>query len=195
MRKFKRDLAVIVMRGQDVHLGHCSLIDIAANYAERVLVFLGSAQEIGTQRNPYSVLTRRQMIKEIYPQENVIVKPLNDLTNEKDITPDWGKYVIDNIKNTMGKLPELMIYGNDEERQRWFAKEDISWVDIMVPRSIIPISGTQMRHLMLYDTQENREKWLEYHDESLHKMFYSLREELLAAPYYQDLYKIINKEK
>jgi len=66
---------------------------------DRLLILVGSAQESGTLRNPFSVETRIKMIKEIYPDDNVIVRGLPDLTNENDISAEWGRYLLDKEGN------------------------------------------------------------------------------------------------
>ena len=113
---------------------------------DRLLILVGSAQESGTLRNPFSVETRIKMIKEIYPDDNVIVRGLPDLTNENDISAEWGRYLLDKVHDIIGKNPNIMIYGNDESRSGWFAPEDIKDImEIVVPRSEIPISATELR--------------------------------------------------
>lgn len=167
------DVAMLCGRFQVCHEGHESLINTALNMADRVLVLVGSAQEVGTERNPFDVQTRIEMIKEIYPLDNVIVKPLSDLTNEDDISSEWGQYVLKNVRQYLYKLPDLMIYGNDEARSDWFDKEDIKSVtEIIVSRSKNKVSATQMRKLMIED---NREEWFKHHNSKLHKHYDKLR--------------------
>lgn len=181
------DSALLCGRFQVIHNGHESLINTALTMADRVLVLVGSAQETGTERNPFDVITRMQMIKEIYPNDDVIVRPLADLTTEDDISPEWGKYVLKNVKYHIYKTPELMVYGNDESRSGWFDKEDIKDVtEIIVSRSKLNISATQMREYMLND---DKESWFKYHNPKLHKHYDTLRGMLMQVDYYKDLNK------
>ncbi|MEG2786418.1 MAG: adenylyltransferase/cytidyltransferase family protein [Romboutsia sp.] len=181
------DIAFLCGRFQLMHIGHESLVDTALKMCDRILILVGSAQEIGTERNPFDIGTRIKMIKEIYPQENVIVKPLSDLTNENDIRPEWGKYLLDRVKNYVYKVPELMIYGNDESRSKWFDSEDIKDVtEIIVPRSRLPISATMLREALLKD---DKETWFEYHNPRLHKYYDVIRGQLLTAEPYSKKYK------
>ncbi|EJT5937181.1 adenylyltransferase/cytidyltransferase family protein [Clostridium perfringens] len=183
------DCAFLCGRFQLMHKGHESLVDTALKMCDRIIILVGSCQESGTERNPFDVETRIRMIKEIYPQDNVIVKPLADLTNENDITPEWGKYVLEYIKLHIYKTPELMIYGNDESRSGWFNPEDIKDVtEIIVPRSRLPISATMLRKAMV---DNDKETWFKYHHPRLHKYYDSLRGQLMAV----DHYKIKTKEK
>lgn len=125
------------------------------------------------------------MIRECYPDEKrVKIYALADLTNENDITPDWGRYVLENVDKYVFKVPELMIYGNDEARSRWFDLNDIKdMAEIIIPRSRLEISATQLRELMVWD---QRRKWMQWVDPKLHKMYDELRAELMAVPFYQE---------
>jgi nicotinamide-nucleotide adenylyltransferase len=157
---------------------------MALQMCDRVLILVGSSQEMGTERNPFDIQTRMQMIREIYPYDNVIIKPLADLSNENDITTDWGKYLIDNIEHHIYKKPDIMIYGNDESRSGWFDPDDIMDItEIIVPRNRIPISATQLREALL---KNDKETWFRFHSPKLHKYFGRLREELLASKHYSN---------
>lgn len=179
------DIAMLCGRFQIIHEGHENLINTGLSMADRMLILVGSSQEQGTERNPFDVGTRIKMIKEIYPYDNVIVKPLPDLTNENDICFDWGKYVIKNTKQFIYKLPELMIYGNDDSRSGWFDKDDIKDItEIIVSRSKIGISATEMRDLIVKD---NKGEWFKHHNQKLHKYYDSLRGMLMQIDYYKEL--------
>lgn len=113
------DIAMLAGRFQHFHIGHASLVDHALNICDCMLILVGSAQESSTQRNPYDVATRIDVIKAIYG-DKIIIKPLPDMTHEDDVTPEWGRFVLDHVDRYAFKKPEVMIYGNDESRSRWF---------------------------------------------------------------------------
>ena len=120
------DSGLIVGRFQTFHKGHQSLVETALNLCYRVVILVGSAQESGTERNPFNVATRINVIRECYPDENrVKIYALPDLTHEDDITTDWGKFVLENVDRYIYKAPEIMVYGNDEARSKWFDLNDI----------------------------------------------------------------------
>lgn len=183
------DVALIVGRFQPFHNGHKSLVDTALKLCDRVLILVGSAQEYGTLRNPYSASTRIDVIRAIYGADNEMVRvaELNDLTNENDITADWGRYVLKNVKTHIRKAPSLMVYGNDEFRSRWFDPEDITeTAEIVIPRSRLPISATQLREALVRD---DFDFYAKYTDEKEHKLYDRLRRELLATEPYQEMYR------
>ena len=188
------DIAFLCGRFQLIHKGHESLIDTALKMCDRILILVGSANESGTERNPFDIETRIKMIKEIYPQDNVIVKPISDMTNENDITPDWGRYVLKHVKTYVYKIPELMIYGNDESRSKGFDTDDIKDVtEIIVSRSRIPISATMLREALLKD---DKDTWFSNHNPRLHKYYDAIRGELLATEPYSRIYQsLVNESK
>lgn len=182
------DCGFLCGRFQTFHIGHESLVETGLKLCDRMLILVGSAQESGTERNPFNIMTRINVIKEVFDDDKrIMIYALSDLTNENDITPDWGRYVLQNVDRYIFKAPELMIYGNDEARSRWFDPEDIKdTTEIIIPRSRLPISATQLREMMVRD---DRRQWMKYVNPRLHKMYDALRAELMSVPYYQELAK------
>lgn len=187
------DVGLICGRFQTFHIGHESLVETGLKLCDRILILIGSAQEAGTERNPYDVNTRTDMLKAIYGYEpNIIIHGLADLTDENDIRPEWGRYLLDNVDRYIYKAPELMIYGNDESRSRWFDPEDIrDTSEFIVNRGRIPISATMVREAMVKD---DRKAWMSMVNPKLHKMYDRLRAELMSVPFYQDLLMRLRKE-
>lgn len=182
------DCALVVGRFQTFHLGHQHLIDSARNLADRVLIFVGSANEYGTERNPLNVETRIRMLRQIYEDNReFMIYPLPDLTNENDINCDWGKYVLDNCKRYIYKNPELFVFGNDTNKgSSWFSDEDLeNTSQLIINRQNIPISGTQLRELMVYGDAK-RSEWMKWVNPKLHKFYDEIRSELMTVPFYQE---------
>lgn len=182
------DCGLICGRFQTFHIGHESLVETGLKLCDRVLILVGSSQESGTERNPYDLATRMDMLKAIYGEgERIMMHGLADLTNENDIRPEWGRYLLDNVDRYLYKAPELMIYGNDESRSRWFDPEDIrDTSEFIVNRGRIPISATMVREAMVFD---ERKKWMSMVNPRLHKMYGRLRDELMSVPFYQEMYR------
>lgn len=180
------DCGLICGRFQTFHKGHESLVETGLKLCDRLLILVGSAQECGTERNPFNINTRTKMLKTIYgDNQNIMIYGLADLTNENDITPDWGKYLLKNVDRYIYKAPELMIYGNDEARSRWFDPEDIKDTsEFIVNRGRIPISATMVREAMVFD---RRKEWMPMVNPRLHKMYDELRRELMSVEFYQEM--------
>ncbi len=58
------DISVYIGRFQPVHYGHLDTIQQALKHAQYVVIILGSAQESGTIKNPFTPAKRQQMIIE-----------------------------------------------------------------------------------------------------------------------------------
>lgn len=180
------DVGLICGRFQTFHIGHESLVETGLRLCDRILILIGSSQECGTKRNPFNVNTRTKMLKEIYGDSpNIMIYALADMTNENDICPEWGRYLLDNVDRYIYKAPEVMIYGNDESRSRWFAPEDIiDTSEVIVNRGRIPISATMVREAMVFD---RRKEWMSMVNPKLHKMYDELRAELMSVPFYCEM--------
>lgn len=193
---YKYDLGMVCGRFNHVHKGHEGLFDTALDLCKRVCILVGSAQEFGTLRNPFSVETRIDLISQIYPEQvssrRLIIRGLNDLTNEYDVNSNWGKYVKKQTELKMKKFCDLMIYGNDEFRSDWFDKADLQkTMEMIIPRALINISATKIRGFMLMDMESEWQKWV---NPFIHSEYNRLREELLEAPVYEKIYNEIRKK-
>lgn len=183
------DTGLIVGRFQTFHKGHQKLVETGLMLCDRILLLIGSAQECGTERNPLNIQTRIDMIKTVYQTDRVMIYALSDLTDENDIRPEWGRYLLDNVDRYIYKAPELMIYGNDEARSRWFDVEDIKDTsEFIVNRGSLPISATMLREMMVKD---DRKSWMKWVDPKLHKLYDRLRTEMMTVPFYQEMHKTL----
>lgn len=179
------DVGLICGRFQTFHKGHEKLVDTGRMLCDRLLILIGSAQECGTERNPLNINTRTRMLKEIYgDSSDIMIYGLADLTDENDIRPEWGKYLLNNVDRYIFKNPEVMIYGNDESRSAWFDKADLrNTTELIINRAELPISATLLRKYMVDD---NRREWMKWVNPKLHKMYDELRRELMSVEFYNN---------
>ena len=93
---------IIVGRFQHIHKGHEKLINIGLRLCNKLLVFIGSANQKTSARNPYSYEYRKSLIEIIYKDEissqKLIIAPLDDWADCSLLTPKWGEYVLDKQK-------------------------------------------------------------------------------------------------
>lgn len=179
------DVGLICGRFQTFHKGHEKLVDTGLMLCDRLLIFIGSSQECGTERNPLNISTRTKMLKTVYgDNSNIMIYGLADLTNENDICVEWGRYLLKNADRYIFKNPELMIYGNDESRSNWFDKKDLkNTTELIINRSELPISATMLREYMI---QDKRKKWMDCVNPKLHKMYDEIRRELMNVEFYKN---------
>lgn len=123
------------MRAQPFHMGHESIIRQMLDESENVYLLIGSAQESGTDRNPFTYAQRRQMVENVFPSESrLCIKPIADLYDYKR----WANYVIANL----GLTPDAYYCGDDQDKELFQA---IGVNTVEIPRDIIPISASKIR--------------------------------------------------
>ena len=181
------ELGVICGRFGHIHNGHKFLFDMCMSLCQTTLILVGSAQESKTLRNPFSVQTRIDVIKNTYkdiPDTKLIIKGIDDLTNEYDLTSEWGTYVNSKIYDYVHKRANLMVYGNDEERDTWFTPEESKQITkLIVPRSTI--SATTLRGFLVIN---DKNSWMKITPPQIHNMYDKLRYELMEVPIYSEIY-------
>lgn len=100
--QYRHGLAV--MRAQPLHIGHEKVIRDMLAKCGKVTIILGSIQEQGTARNPFSYTERKQMIKNVFNAETeskrLRVIGLFDINNPTE----WGKFVLDFLKEAFPDL-------------------------------------------------------------------------------------------
>lgn len=187
-------LGLIIGRFQHLHDGHQKMIDTALTTCDRVLLLVGSSQESYTRRNPFNLKTRMDLIRDVYSYHidkgHLLLGHIDDMTNEDDISAEWGKYVLNKVDMwrrhyDIGEKIDVMLYGNDEGRAEWFNPKDIDGVSLMIlSRQSYHISATEMRRYLIDGAEM---EWCSYTDIRMHDRFEQLREELLDVPYYKEL--------
>lgn len=74
-------ISFVIGRFQPFHKGHKALVDKALSVSKKVIVFIGSAQESRTEKNPFGPSERMQMILASYndaQRRRLIFVPLPD---------------------------------------------------------------------------------------------------------------------
>lgn len=113
-------VGVIIARMQPIHNGHLELINQALNENEKVLVLVGSANKLN-KRNPIPIANRIDLIikgisekfgNDVFERGRIMVRQLDDLTDESDNSHDWGFYLYSNIVKCI-KEPYFTIYYSD----------------------------------------------------------------------------------
>ena len=168
-------LGIIVGRFQTFHTGHKYMVDKACAVCDRVGILVGSSQESGTLKNPFSYEMRREMLKKVFG-DRVRIEPLPDIgvgNNNK-----WGDYVLQNVQRRFGKAPDLLVSGKEERRVDWFdSAAGVSVAELYIPKTI-DMSATKMRQFFIDD---NREEWQRYTPPQLWDDYEAMRAAVLAA--------------
>ncbi len=179
MKCFKTGL--VLGRFQHIHIGHEKLITLGLNNCEKLLILVGSSDKFDTKRNPFNADLRISLIEKIYQDEvkngKILVRKINDLTNENDLTPEWGRYVIKTAEQYLNEKLECIIYGKDKNIFKCFDKEDVKNIsEILVDRKSLEISATKMREYMINDDYDN---WKKYANTNIYERYEELRNILI----------------
>jgi len=85
--------ALFIGRFQPLHNGHLFALRYIAKRSSRVYVAIGSAQEKGTEKNPFSARERREMLRAVLVKEKLSKKckvfVLRDIPNDEK----WVAYL------------------------------------------------------------------------------------------------------
>ncbi len=180
----------IIGRFSPVTKGHQRLIDYALDNVDELLILVGSADKKNTYRNPYCVETRIKLLEKVYKKEieegRIILKPLNDLTNELDVEGGkWGRYLLDNVRKYIDNKKLYSIYGSEEKRKMWYNKEDLENVtELILDRTDEDISATKVRKLIATGDYNTFKKMV---SEKIYDEYENLRKELLETKEYLEM--------
>lgn len=168
-------LGFLVGRFQPLHSGHEDMINRAVELCDRVGVFIGSSNESGTSKNPFTYETREEMLKNVFG-DSICVCSLPDIGVGNNST--WGDYVLKNVVDRFGEMPELLISGKEARRVSWFdSVEGASIAELYIPKTI-DISASQMREHFI---DNDVESWKKYTNPKLWNMYEKLRQEVLGS--------------
>jgi len=138
--------ALAVMRLQPLHEGHTILIDAMLDACERVIIGIGSTQESGTERNPYSYEERRVMLLERYgDRENLTIIPLVDIGAQSK--QEWVDYVLGELDRHALPHPTHYFSGSRSDAD-WYT--ETGWEIVIIDRETVGkgISATKIRETM-----------------------------------------------
>ena len=143
-------------RFQPLHNGHCDVIRKALNVCQKVVIVIGSIQEVYTRKNPFSYEDRKRFIEKVFANDldRLIIIGLED---RKEIKNDesWGEYVYDKVKEITGLIPDVVFEGEEIIRSHWYDTLNIKVEKIN--RGDINVSATEVREA-LYQNEYNKVK-------------------------------------
>ena len=145
-----------------LHNGHVDMIRRVLDMCDKVVLVVGSAQECGTEKNPFSHNVRYSMISSVFEseiiQKRLLIVCLNDIG--KGDTSDWGNYVLKSVKEECGKTPDLYITGCEKDRTSWFSEKFAPNMDeLRLSKHNIDVSASTCRQYLL---DGDFESWSRY---------------------------------
>jgi bifunctional NMN adenylyltransferase/nudix hydrolase len=146
-------LAVIIGRFQPLHLGHLSLIDKAYQEADKVLILIGSANQLPDFKNPFTYEEREGLLLGTFGEDyDTTIRPLED--EEHDV--HWIENVIGEILAIEEDPTEVTIYTNPKDEE-FYRKNFIFQVKTL---DEVPVSATQVRESWYSDSLWAVEEYL-----------------------------------
>lgn len=175
--KYKHGIAV--MRCQPLHIAHARLIQTMLNECEHVTVVLGSIQEHGTIKNPFSFNDRKKMVKNVFGNtpywSKLMVYGLADIQDERN----WADYVLDYINNQYDRTdvpaPDAYYCGSHYDGH-WFRLTKLK-IEIMdrTDQNEPYCSGTLVRDMCQYQDP----RWKLYIHPDNHEIVQNLHNKLM----------------
>lgn len=149
---------VIIARFQPVHNGHIYLVKKACEENEKVLLLVGSADKVN-KRNPLPVEMRIEFLTQALSEsgllsDKVLIKALDDLTNESDNSHEWGFYLYTKISEYANSAKFTIYYSDGFEIitswfPSWALKNNISLSLIARNGATDGISATKVREMIM----------------------------------------------
>ena len=168
-------LGILVGRFQTLHLGHVDMINKAVSVCGKVGVFVGSSQESGNNKNPFTYEKRAELLKTVFG-DRIEVCPLPDIyvgNNSK-----WGEYVLKSVYERFGTYPDLFVTGRESRRVDWFDSEaGMNVAELYIPKTV-DISASEMRSFLI---SGNEGEWKAYTHPLLWDRYEELRRIVIAS--------------
>lgn len=142
------DALVFIGRFSPFHNGHKSVVDAALEKAKEVIIVVGSSFSSRSIRNPFTFDERRQMIKAVYPQDNVKVVPVGDYPYDDN---KWIAAVQNLVSGAISYTPDPLkigLIGHSKDSTSYYLKIFPTWGNVEVP-NFENINATDIREDMM----------------------------------------------
>lgn len=176
-------VGVILSRCQPLHKGHIEMINKALSENDQVLFIIGSADKSCTERNPFSISYRINMLKlaldYVVDKTRVNLITLKDLSSDNSIpkqsnkdgsvddallvNKEWGMYLYYNIVNAIGQKDFTFYYNDDSSLvSAWFPNFIRGRITLNSSFRLDNISSSTIRDAMHNKDKEYLKKCLPY---------------------------------
>jgi bifunctional NMN adenylyltransferase/nudix hydrolase len=145
----KYDALVFIGRFQPFHNGHRAIIDAAIKQAREVIIVVGSSFASRNIRNPFTFEERRQMIKSVFPDNNVKVVPVSDYPYDDN---KWVRAVQNVVHGALAWSADpirIGLIGHEKDGSSYYLKifKPLGWGNVSVP-NVDGINATDIRNAL-----------------------------------------------
>jgi bifunctional NMN adenylyltransferase/nudix hydrolase len=143
----KFDALVFIGRFQPFHMGHKAIIEAAVKQAKEVIIVVGSSFASRNIRNPFTFEERRQMIKSVFPDNNVKVVPVSDYPYDDN---KWVRAVQNVVHGALAWSADpirIGLIGHEKDGSSYYLKifKPLGWGNVSVP-NVDDINATDIRN-------------------------------------------------
>lgn len=166
-----KKVGVFLSRMQPVHNAHLWMVENALKENNEVLIIIGSANKFGTDRNPFGIKLRKELVinslKEKFEEEylnRIKIIELPDWSSEDNNDDvEWGRLIYYNVVSNMGVKKFSYYCSEDPEMIKgWFEdelKERINFRFFSRDNEFKGLSATKIREAILNDNDEYIKKY------------------------------------
>ena len=145
----KYDALVFIGRFQPFHNGHRAIVDAAIKQAREVIIVVGSSFASRNIRNPFTFEERRQMIKSVFPDNNVKVVPVSDYPYDDN---KWVRAVQNVVHGALAWSADpirIGLIGHEKDGSSYYLKifKPLGWGNVSVP-NVDGINATDIRNAL-----------------------------------------------
>jgi bifunctional NMN adenylyltransferase/nudix hydrolase len=189
----KFDALVFIGRFQPFHNGHKAIVDAAIKQAKEVIIVVGSSFASRNIRNPFTFEERRQMIKAVFPQDNVKVVPVADYPYDDNKWVNAVRNVVHGALKWSADPIRIGLIGHEKDGSSFYLKIFPTWDSIAVP-NVDGINATDIREDMMHgdikpEMMPDEAYWKLLDICSGQKWFKTLREEFQMVKRYKESWK------
>lgn len=150
----KVKVAFLIGRFQPFHNGHKYLIDYGLQYAEKVVVLVGSSNKARSLKNPWTYEERKQMINDVFDgyeyasnsdvvtTSRVVVEPLPDVKGNDDA---WLGNVQSSIWKHMNEGDSLGVIGFKKDKSSYYLDLFPEAEKIILEKAFATLNATELR--------------------------------------------------
>jgi len=89
--------ALFVGRFQPLHMGHLKVIEWILKKYDRIIIIIGSSNELNTEKNPFSSKEKKEMISKTLKAENIEKYEIIEIPDVHD-DEAWVKSILEKVK-------------------------------------------------------------------------------------------------
>lgn len=143
----KYDALVFIGRFQPFHNGHKAIVDAALEKAKEVIIVVGSSFASRNIRNPFTFEERRQMIKAVFPQDNVKVVPVSDYPYDDNKWVRAVQNVVHGALKWSADPIRIGLIGHEKDGTSYYLKifKPLGWGNVSVA-NVDGINATDIRN-------------------------------------------------